>query len=221
MLIIGLTGSIAAGKSTAAAGFRRLGVPVQDADAVVHRLTGPGGAAVAPIDAAFPGVVRDGAVDRAALGAIVFADRAALTRLEQILHPMVAAERGLFLRRAALSGARLVVLDVPLLFEAGVDRECDLIVTLTISPPIQAVRVLKRPGMTRARLRAIRARQMPDAEKARRADIVVPTGLGRRPVLAILQALVTLCPRVAGRRRRWPPGPLPRFAQKPWHPRRR
>lgn len=219
MLIVGLTGSIASGKSTAASGFRRMGIPVQDADAVVHALTGQAGAAVSAIEAEFPGVTQGGAVDRAKLGAIVFADRAALTRLESILHPMVAAARARFLRRAALGGARLVVLDVPLLFEAGVDRECDLIVTLTVSPPIQAVRVLKRPGMTRERLRAIRARQMPDAEKRRRADIAVPTGLGRRPVLAILRALVTLCPRVPGRRRRWPPGPLPRFARKPWRPR--
>ena len=221
MLIVGLTGSIASGKSTAAAGFRRLGIPVQDSDAVVHRLTGPGGVAVPAIEAEFSGVTRDGAVDRAKLGAIVFADRAALTRLERILHPMVAAERARFLRRAALTGARLAVLDVPLLFEAGVDRECDLIVTLIVSPPIQAARVLKRPGMTRDRLRSIRARQMPDAEKARRADIAVPTGLGRRPVLAILHRVVTLCPRVAGRRRRWPPGPLPRFDRKPWRPKGR
>lgn len=211
MLIVGLTGSIGAGKSTAAGLFRLCGAWVQDADRVVHRLTGPGGAAIAAIGAAFPGAVAHGAVDRKALGALVFADPAALIRLEAILHPMVGAERDRFLRRAALAGARVAVLEVPLLFETGIDRLCDLTVTMTVHPTIQAGRVLRRGGMTRAKLAGIRARQMPDAAKARRADIVIRSGNGRAAVLRIVRSIVRLAPRPAGRRRRWPPGPLPRF----------
>lgn len=211
MLIVGLTGSIGAGKSTAAKLFRLSGAWVQDADRVVHRLTGKGGAAVATIDAAFPGAVRDGAVDRAALGAAVFGDPAALSRLEAILHPLVGRERDRFLRRAALAGARVAVLDVPLLFEAGIDRLCDLSVLVTVHPTIQAQRVLRRPGMTRAKLAGIRARQMPDAAKRRLADIVLRSGNGRAPVLRRVRSIVRLAAPIKGRRRRWPPGPLPRF----------
>lgn len=178
--VIGLTGSIGMGKSVAAGMLRRAGVPVFDADAEVHRLMAQGGRAVRAIEAAFPGVVVDGAVERPALGARVFGDAAALKRLERILHPMVGAgERG-FLARAARNRRRIVARDVPLLFETGGDKRCDL--TLVVSAPahIQRWRVLARPGVTAERLAQILAKQMPDAEKRRRADIVIPSGLGKR-----------------------------------------
>ncbi len=178
--VIGLTGSIGMGKSVAAGMLRRAGVPVFDADAEVHRLMAKGGRAVKAIDAAFPGVVVDGAVDRPALGARVFGDAAALKRLERILHPMVGAGERAFVARAARNRQRIVARDVPLLFETGGDKRCDM--TLVVSAPahIQRWRVLARPGVTAERLAQILAKQMPDAEKRRRADIVIPSGLGKR-----------------------------------------
>jgi len=203
MIILGLTGSIGMGKSTAAAMLESLGVPVYDSDAAVHGLTGPGGRAVARVEAAFPGSVKDGAVDRAALGKMVFNDPAALKRLERILHPMVSEERNRFLKAWAARRIRMVALDVPLLFETGGNRRCDASITVWAAPFIQAGRVLRRPGMTRARLDEIRARQMPEAEKRRRADFVVPTGAGHR---LTLQRLAVIVRRLSGRRgHRWPP----------------
>lgn len=180
MRVIGLTGSIGMGKSTTAAMLRRLGLPVHDADAVVHRLTAPGGLALGPIAARFPGVVADGALDRAALGARVFGDRAALKDLEAILHPLVRAAERRFLQRARRMRKRAVVLDIPLLYETGGEARCDTVWVASAGPTIQAQRVLRRSGMTRDRLKAIRARQTADAVKRRRADAVIPTGLGRR-----------------------------------------
>lgn len=179
MKILGLTGSVGMGKSTAAAMLRRMGVPVYDADASVHRLMAKGGAAVAAVAAAFPGVERSGAIDRAALGRCVFGDDEALKRLEAIIHPLVRRDEDSFLRRMRRQRARLVVMDVPLLFESGRDKRYNA--TMVVSAPefLQRARVLARPGMTPARLAAIRARQMPDAEKRRRAAFVVPSGLGR------------------------------------------
>ncbi|MDW3205489.1 MAG: dephospho-CoA kinase [Alphaproteobacteria bacterium] len=200
MIVIGLTGSIGMGKSTASAMLRGLGVPVHDADATVHRLTGPGGAAVPAIEAAFPGATKDGAVDRAALGPKVFGDPAALKTLESILHPMVAADRDGFLKSCMLHGRRAAVLDVPLLFETGGERLCDLTIAVTAPLFIQAQRVLARPGMTPEKLRDIRARQMPEGEKRRRADIVIWSSLGRRPVLRALENTLKM-PVVA--RNRW------------------
>jgi dephospho-CoA kinase len=185
--IIGLTGSIGMGKSTAAAALRRDGVPVHDADQAVHRLLAKGGAAVTAVAAAFPGVVIDGAVDRPALGRRVFGDAAALTRLEAILHPLVQREARAFLARARRQRRRLAVLDVPLLFETGGERRCDAVIVVSAPRAVQQARVLARPGMTPARLAAIEARQMPDAEKRRRADWVVPTGLDRRTALHALR----------------------------------
>ncbi len=191
------------GKSTAAAMLRRLGVPVHDSDAAVHRLIGRGGRAVARIEKAFPGVVKDGAVDRAALGARVFGDAAALKRLEAILHPMVAAEKGRFLRLWASRRCKAVALDVPLLFETKGDRQCDATILVSAPAFIQANRVLRRPGMTRARLDEIRARQMPEAEKRRRASFIVPTGLGHRLTLRRLTEIVQQVSRKGGKH--WPP----------------
>ena len=192
MLVLGLTGSIGMGKTTAAGMLRRLGLPLHDADAAVHRLLGPGGAAVAEIAAAFPGVERDGAIDRKALGDRVFGDPAALAGLEAILHPRVRRAARAFLRRQARRGVPLAVLDIPLLFETGGEALCDAVVLDSEPARVQAARVLSRPGMTAEKFAAVKAQQMPDAEKRRRADFVVPTGLGRRETLRRLTGIVRL-----------------------------
>ena len=189
--VIGLTGSIGMGKSTAAAMLREAGLPVFDADAEVHRMMAPGGAAVAPVGAAFPGVVADGAVDRAALGARVFADREALRRLERIVHPLVGRAERAFLRRAARERKPAVVRDVPLLFETGGERRCDWTVVVSAPAHIQAARVLARPGASRERLEQVRAQQMADAQKRKRADVVIPTGAGRRLTRDRLRAMLS------------------------------
>lgn len=187
MIILGLTGSIGMGKSTAAAMLRRIGIPVHDADAAVHRLLAKGGAAVPAIDAAFPGVVRDGAVDRKALGAKVFGHPQELPRLEKILHPMVQEVARRFMQRARAQRRKLVVLDIPLLFETGGEKRCDGVIVVTAPRFLQHARVLARPNMTPERLAQIEKLQMPDAEKRRRADIVIDTGLGRRAAFFALR----------------------------------
>ena len=201
MRVLGLTGSIGMGKSAAARALRRLGVPVHDADAAVHRLLGPGGGAVAAVAQAFPGVVADGAVDRAALGRRVFNNPAALARLEAILHPLVQRSEQRFLRGALARREPVAVLDIPLLFEIGGERRCDAVIVVSAPRFVQEARVLRRKGMTAARLLAVRARQMPDAEKRRRADFVVPTGLDKRATLRRLAAIVRVMTG-PGRRRR-------------------
>lgn len=217
MLVIGLTGSIGMGKTTAAAMLRRLGLPVHDADAAVHRLMQQGGAAVAAVEAAFPGVsdrgVSDGgisnggAIDRARLGARVLADGTAMRRLEAILHPLVRAEARTFLAKQARLRRPLAVLDIPLLYETGGDRLCDAVIVVTAPPFIQRARVLRRPGMTEEKMQAILARQLPDADKRRRADFLVQTGLGKRHSLQQLTAIVRLLRSGGARRRRaWRPG---------------
>ncbi len=190
MIVIGLTGSIGMGKSTASITFRRLGIPVFDADAAVHQLQARGGRAVAPIGAAFPGSIVDGRVDREALRRAVLGDPTALKRLERIVHPLVRDEERRFLARARRAGRRLVVLDVPLLLETAGEKRVDRVVVVSAPAAVQAVRVLRRPGMTAERLASIRARQMPDAEKRRRADHVILTGLGRRFAQAAITRLV-------------------------------
>ena len=179
MIVLGLTGSIGMGKTTAARALRRMGVPVHDSDAVVHRLLGRGGAAVRHIAAAFPSAVRDGAVDRVALGRIVFADPAALRRLESILHPLVGQSSRRFLRRHRAARTRVVALDVPLLLETGGERRCDFVIVVSAPAFLQRQRVLSRKGMTRARFAGILRQHMPDPEKRQRADAVVLTGLGK------------------------------------------
>ena len=190
MKIVGLTGSIGMGKSTAANTFRRLQVPVFDADAAVHALQSRGGRAVAPIGAAFPGTVRDGRVDREALRHAVLGKDEALTRLERIVHPLVRDAERRFLGAARRRAEPLVVLDIPLLYETGGEWRCDLVVVVSAPAAVQRIRVLRRPGMTEARLAAIRARQMPDREKRRRADRVVETGLSRHAAQRAIRALV-------------------------------
>ena len=180
MKILGLTGSLAMGKSTAAQALRRMGIPVHDADHEVHRLLSRGGEAVAAVERGFPGVTREEAVDRQALGRKVFADQAALKRLEAILHPLVRKAERRFLARCRRQRRRIAVLDIPLLFETGGDRRCDAVLVVSAPRRVQLARALRRPGMTLAKLAGVEARQMPDAEKRRRADAVIPTGLGRR-----------------------------------------
>lgn len=190
MVVLGLTGGIGMGKSFVAGIFGRHRVAVHDSDRAVHRLLARGGAAVAAVGAAFPGVVRNGAVDRAALGARVFGDAAALSRLEAILHPAVRCDQRKFLARARRAGRRLALLDVPLLLETGNAAGADFVVVVSAPAQVQAARVLRRRGMTPARLAAIRARQMPDAEKRRRADRVIRTGLSRFHATAQVRRLL-------------------------------
>ena len=191
MKVLCLTGSVGMGKTTAARMLRRLGVPVHDADAEVHRLLGRGGAAVKAVEAAFPGVKSGKAIDRAALGKLVFGDPKALKRLEGILHPLVRQAERRFLADARRERRKLVVLDIPLLYETKGERRCDGVIVVSAPRAIQRARVLARPGMTKERLAAIEARQMPDREKRRRADIVIETGLGKRHSLqALRRALV-------------------------------
>lgn len=181
MLIIGLTGSIGMGKSTTAKMFREAGIPVYDADAAVADLYEKGGAAVEPLEAAFPGVTKDGAVDREALRQRVLGDDAAMTKLNGIVHPLVGADRAGFFEAAEEAGADMVVLDIPLLFETGGDARMDAVVVVSAPESQQRERVLARPGMTPERLDAILARQMHDAEKRARAHFVVDTGRGLEP----------------------------------------
>ncbi len=205
MIILGLTGSIGMGKTTAASAFRQIGVPVFDADAEVHRLLGKGGAAVAEVETAFSDVVCGGAVDRDALGRRVFGNACALRKLEGILHPKVRASRARFIRLAESRGESLVLLDIPLLFETAGEVECDF--TCVVSAPhfVQSDRVLRRPGMTPEKLAGVLARQMPDAEKRRQADFVIPTGNGRRYSLQRIRSIVTMLRRSAkGKRARSP-----------------
>jgi dephospho-CoA kinase len=190
VIVLGLTGSIAMGKSTTAAMFRRLGVPVDDADRTVHRLLAPGGAAVPAVGRAFPGVVAGAGVDRAALGARVFADAAALARLEAILHPLVRDARRAFIARQRRHGRRLVVVDIPLLYETGADRDVDAVAVVSAPAFLQRQRLLARPAMTEARIAAVLARQLADAEKRRRADYVIPSGLGRAAAFRAVRRIV-------------------------------
>jgi dephospho-CoA kinase len=188
MKIVGLTGSIGMGKSTVAAMLRDLGVPVFDADAAVHELQGPGGALVAAIESAFPGTTGAMGVDRGKLGPLVLGDDAAMARLESIVHPAVAAQRGAFLE--AHCSAPLVVFDIPLLFEKGGAQGMDAVIVVSAPADIQRARVLARPGMSPAKLDAILARQMPDAEKRARATFIVETGVSLASTQARLAQVV-------------------------------
>jgi dephospho-CoA kinase len=194
MFILGLTGSLGMGKSTTARFFAEEGVPVHDADAVVHRLYE--GEAAAAIEAAFPGTTAGGKVDRTRLAARVLGDDAALARLEAIVHPLVQDAERRLIAQARSRGEKIAVLDIPLLFESGADRRVDAVVVVSAPPDVQRARVLERPGMTVEKLEAILARQMPDAEKRARADFVVDTSRGfdaaHAQVRAILAAVATM-----------------------------
>jgi dephospho-CoA kinase len=195
MITVGLTGSIGMGKSTTAAMFAAEGVPVYDADAEVHALYAKGGAAVEPLEAAFPGVVVDGAVDRARLSHLVVGKPDELKKLEAIVHPLVGESRVGFFQKAVAEGADIVILDIPLLFETGGEKRMDAVVVVSAPADLQRQRVMARPGMDEAKLDAILARQMADAEKRARAHFVIDTGRGLdhartqvRDVLARLRA---------------------------------
>lgn len=190
MIILGLTGGIGMGKSTAAAAFRRARIPVFDADAEVHRMQARGGRAIRAIGAVFPGTVRDGEVDRAALRQAVLGEPEALAQLEGILHPMVREQERAFVARARRRGARAVVLDIPLLLETGGERRVDRIVVVSAPRDVQMHRIRARRRMSNADIEAVIARQMPDAEKRRRADVVIPTGLSRHASLKALHRLI-------------------------------
>ena len=198
MLLLGLTGSIGMGKSTTAKLFAEAGVPVYDADATVHMLCE--GEAVPAIEAAFPGTTADGKVDRNKLSARVVHDPAAIRQLEQIVHPMLGASRQKFLDDAERSGAPVAVVDVPLLFETGGEKRVDAVVVVTTTPEIQRQRILARDNMTGEKLDAILARQLPDAEKRRRADFVVDTSHGLDPVRARIQDILTEAVKMPQRR---------------------
>ena len=191
MRIIGLTGSIGMGKTTTAGFFRAAGIPVHDADAVVHRLYD--GPATAAVEAAFPGTAPDGVVDRDRLAEAVLGDNQALKRLEAIIHPLVHQDERTFLEAAAAAGAPMAVVEIPLLFETGGNKRCDTVVVVTATPETQRQRVLKRPGMSEERLNAVLARQMPDAEKRKRAHFLVFTDddldSAKRQVMAIIRAV--------------------------------
>ena len=190
MIVVGLTGSIGMGKSTTSAFFREAGVPVHDADATVHRLYA--GKAAPLIEEAFPGTTANGVVDRVKLGAKVLNDPAAMTRLEAIVHPLVGEAERDFRDKARAAGHAMAVLDIPLLLENGGERRVDVVLVVSSPPDVQRERVLARPGMDAQKLEAILARQVPDAEKRRRAHAVIDTGLGleaaRRQVRAFIRA---------------------------------
>ena len=194
MFILGLTGSIGMGKSTTARFFAEAGVPLHDSDAAVHRLYE--GEAVAPVEAEFPGVTLEGKIDRAKLAAKLVGDPAAIKRLEAIVHPLVRATTHCFIAGEAARGARVIVLDIPLLFETGGEKNVDAVVVVSSPPDVQRARVLGRPGMTAERLDALLARQMPDAEKRARAHFVVDSShsfdSARDQVHGILRAIAAL-----------------------------
>ena len=205
MILLGLTGSIGMGKSTTTAMFADLGAVVWNADDAVHRLYAPGGAAVEPVGAAFPGVVVDGAVDRVRLAEALGRDETAFRRLEAIVHPLVAQGRAGDLAAARAMGVRLAVLDIPLLFETGGDAHVDAVVVVTADPEVQAERVLARPGMTPDRFDAILAQQMADAEKRARAHFVVETGHGLEHARAQVDQIVSALRERAGQAKAAPP----------------
>jgi dephospho-CoA kinase len=205
MIIVGLTGSIGMGKSSTAAMLRRLGVPVHDADAQVHRLLGRGGAAVKPVAAAFPQTLAEDHIDRKRLGDAVFADRYALRRLESILHPLVREAARSFLMKAARNRARIVILDIPLLFESGRDADVDAVIVVTAPPTVQRQRVMARPGMTGDKFRAILSRQVPDIQKRRRADYVILTGGHFGQTFQQVRAILRRIAQAQTKGRHWPP----------------
>jgi dephospho-CoA kinase len=196
--VLGLTGSIGMGKSATASIFRRLGVPVHDADAAVHRLYR--GRAAPPVEKAFPGTVADGMVDRGKLGAAVLGDPARMKELEAIVHPLVREEEETFLKRAA--SAPIAVLDIPLLFETGGEARCDATLVVTAPASVQRERVLARPGMTEGKFQSILSKQMPDAEKRARAHFLVDTSRGFISAEAQVRSILACLAGRPGRRAR-------------------
>jgi len=190
MKIIGLTGSIGMGKSTTAAMFREAGIPVYDADAAVHEAYDVGGIAVGPVGEAFPGVVKDGRVDREELRKRVLGNPDALKVLNGIVHPLIGKNRAKVFEAAQAAGADMIIMDVPLIFETGGEKNMDAVIVVSAPADVQRERVLAREGMTPERLDAILAQQVPDAEKRARADYVVDTGKGLEPARAQVKAII-------------------------------
>ena len=190
MVILGLTGSIGMGKSTVAAVFRRLGVAVHDSDATVHNLMTPGGAAYSAITQAFPDVCSEAGIDRKLLGDVVFADKMSLVHLEAILHPLVLRDKLSFLKRSAHQRHRMVVLDIPLLYETKGQNSCDAVIVVTAPEFVQRSRVMSRPGMTSEKFENILAKQVPDVIKRKYAEFVVHTGIGRLESLRTIRHIV-------------------------------
>ena len=206
MIILGLTGSIGMGKSTVSGNFRRLGIPIHDADKTVHDLLRPNGEAFLPVKEMFPEAVKKGVIDRNIIAGKVFSDEDSLYRIEQVLHPLVQCQEIKFLERCARERKRQVVLDIPLLFETGGENRCDAVITVSAPAFVQERRVLRRRGMTREIMASILARQMPDAEKRRRSDFVILTGLGRDFSLLQIRNIVRLTYHWRGKN--WPSSPL-------------
>ena len=198
MFILGLTGSLGMGKSTTAKFFAEEGVPVHDADAAVHRLYE--GEAVPLIEAAFPGTTADGRVDRDKLGKRVLGDAAALKQLESIVHPLVRKAEERFLTQAERTGAKVAVLDIPLLFETQGDKRCDAVVVVSAPPELQRARAFERPGMSEEKFQALLAKQTPDAEKRARADFIVDSGHGFEHARAQVRDILTQVSKMANRR---------------------
>ena len=190
MILIGLTGSIGMGKSTTAAIFRELGVPVWDADAVVHALYEVGGAAVGPVGEAFPGSVVNGAIDRPALGAMVHGDHDAFGRLERIVHPLVVGDRNAFILKAREEGHAVAVFDIPLLFETGAQDQVDAVVVVSAPAEVQRARVLARPGMDETRFAALLERQTPDHHKRAHADFIIDSSQGLESAVTQVKAVL-------------------------------
>ena len=190
MKVIGLTGSIGMGKSTTAAMFRAAGIPVYDADAAVHEAYAVGGVAVGPVGEAFPGTVKDGRVDREALRQAVLGKPEQMAKLNSIVHPLIGAARSDVFEKARAAGADMIVMDVPLIFETGGQRNMDAVIVVSAPPEMQRERVLAREGMTPERLEAILSQQMPDAEKRALADYVVDTGRGLEPAQAQVTEII-------------------------------
>ncbi len=209
MIVVGLTGSIGMGKSTAATYLRFLGIPVHDADAAVHSLYAAGGAAVAPVANAFPAAIVDDAVSRAALSRVLAADPGRLRQLEAIVHPLARREQYRFLTAMAMRREPVVVLEIPLLFETGSDVRCDAVIVVSSPSYLQRQRVLSRAGMDEKKLALLLSRQMPDREKRRRATFVIPSNRGKRDMLEALRRVLhglrvrnrSACVRRSGRRR--------------------
>ena len=206
MVILGLTGSIGMGKSTAANAFRSFGVPVHDADRAVHRLMEPGGAAVKAVLAAFPEAEINGVIDRQVLGNSVYTDDSKLKQLEKILHPLVRKQTRQFLSQAARARKELVVLDIPLLFETGGEARCDAIVVVSAPASVQKRRVMARTGMTEDKLATILSHQMSDKKKRTKADFIVETGLSRAHSLRQIAEIVKIAK--AWPSSCWGPGPF-------------
>ena len=199
MIIAGLTGSIGMGKSETAKMFRALGIPVYDADAAVHAIYAPGGSAVAPVEAAFPGVTNANGVDRDALAKRVLNDPAALKKLEAIVHPLVGLEQQKFLEQAAAENRELIVIDVPLLYETGGQKRVDCVVLVSAPYELQRERVLARPGMSEEKFQSILAKQVTDAQKRQLADYIIDSSQGLESAMAQVAALIPLLKKVPAR----------------------